>query len=75
MPFASDKQRKFLEMLSRNPKRAKESGKSEKDIESIKRFTKEAEQLPQPKLEKVPQDGDFGKKKKFSKIMGKIKKD
>ena len=66
MPFKSAKQRRYLEMIAHNPKRAKELGKSEKEIESIKGFNAEAEKMEQPKEEKV--------KPRFARIMGKIGK-
>ena len=71
MPFASQKSRRYLEMLKHNPKKAKEEGKSEKDMESIDKFVDESEKMPQPKLEKVP-EADFGKSR-FSKIKAKLK--
>lgn len=61
-------------MLKHDPKKAKQSGKSEKDLESINKFVDESEKMPQPKIERVPQEGDFGKKMRFSKTMNKIKK-
>lgn len=63
MPFKSEKQRKFLEMIAHNPKRAKQLGKSQKEVESIKGFNAEAEKMPV----------EESKKPKFGKIMKKMK--
>lgn len=59
MPFKSEKQRRFLEMIAHNPKSAH---KKVEDVESIKKFVAESEKMPQPK------------KERFSKLKNKLKK-
>ncbi len=58
MPFKSDKQRKYLEMIAHNPASAV---KPAKDVASIKNFVADAEKAPQPK-----------KPKKFNLLMNKL---
>lgn len=60
MPFRSDKQRRYLEMIAHNPEKARKKV-STKNVASIKKFVHESEQMEQPK------------KERFSKIKKKMK--
>lgn len=68
MPFASKKQKKFLEAITHNPEFAK---KVDVKPASVKNFVAEAEKMPQPKIEQVDAIKPT-KPKKYGKLMAKL---
>ena len=70
MHFKSEKQKAFFERISAG--KAKKKGEGDLSTEVAQRVIDDSHEAPN--VEKVPQESDFGKKMKFSKIMKKLKK-
>ena len=68
MPFKSEKQKRFF--YSRAAGKPAKKGEGDLSPEVAQRFINDSH----GEVEKIPHEGDFGKKPKFAKIISKMKK-